>query len=393
MYSSLLVGIFLYFLWKSHQREDSCVLALEKIQEERNVLEDKYAHARKHSISLQERIRRYKSLKIIIEEINHSLSLESAAEQLVSIVFSLIADNKGVAILYLINPLTRSSLSIVKSKKEDRKMVIKAKEGDAFDLWVLRHASPLLIEDVKKDFRFDAQKVTSVDVRPIVSLVASPLVIDNKIIGIVRLDHHESGVFSQDDLRFLVAISDIGAVALENGILFEKTQDLAIHDELTSLFTKRYSLNRLHEELQRSQRGHRPCALIMFDIDFFKQYNDSFGHSAGDLVLKSIAHDIVSVLQKWHPVVGRFGGEEFCAILPEVAKEEATLAAQLVQKKIESTKILLRRQETSLTISAGVAVFPDDAVDAMELIARADQALYKAKEQGRNRVVVFRSEG
>ncbi|MCK9604574.1 MAG: sensor domain-containing diguanylate cyclase, partial [Candidatus Omnitrophica bacterium] len=333
-----------------------------------------------------EKIKRYDSLKKIIEEINRNLVLESIADNLIAIAFSLAAGNKGTCVLYLVDSQTQLNLTLFKAKKEDKKLIIKAKEGDIFDLWVLRHTSPLLIEDIKKDFRFDLEKLKAQDKRPVSSLISSPLISENRFLGILRLDHPDPYFYSQDDLRFLVTICDLGAVAIENGELFKKTQDLATHDELTTLYTKGYFLERLKEEHKRSVRQNRPLSLLMLDIDYFKNYNDRFGHGAGDNVLKALSQDIVEGLKDYSPIISRFGGEEFCVILSGIDKKRAGIIADGLREKIEKTKIILRRQETNITVSIGVAGFPDDSKDESELIMKADKAMYEAKQKGRNRV-------
>ena len=121
----------------------------------------------------------------------------------------------------------------------------------------------------------------------------------------------------------MVSICDLGAVALENGELFKKTQDLAVHDGLTSLYTKGYFLERLKEEHKRSVRQNTQFSLLMLDIDHFKNYNDTFGHTAGDLVLRILSSAIINFFKDVKPTVSRFGGEEFCIILSQTNKEKA----------------------------------------------------------------------
>jgi diguanylate cyclase (GGDEF)-like protein len=313
--------------------------------------------------------------------------LGSIAHSLVSIVFSLIAENKGTGILYLVDNQTQK-LTLSATKKEDKNLIIKTKEGDTFDFWVLRHTQALFIEDVKKDFRFDLEKIkTQKYVRSISSLISSPFISEERFLGILRLDNPIADFYTQEDLRFLVTICDLGAVALENGELFQKTQDLAIHDGLTSLFTKGYFLERLKEECKRSMRQNTVLSLLMLDIDYFKNYNDKFGHTAGDIVLKNLSSTLTESLKDLKPIISRFGGEEFCIALPRTKKEKAYTTAGGLRKKIEKTKIILRQQESNITVSIGVAGFPIDSHDENELIFKADHAMYEAKQKGRNRVV------
>jgi diguanylate cyclase (GGDEF)-like protein len=311
--------------------------------------------------------------------------LESITGHITSLAFSLIGNNKGTCLLYLIDSQTHQ-LVLFKARKEDHDLVIRAKEGDIFDSWVLRHTSPLIIEDIKKDFRFDLDKLRGQDIRPISSLVSAPLISEHKFLGLLRLDNHQPSFYAQDDLRFLVTLSDIGAVAVENGQLFQKTQDLAIHDGLTLLFTKAHFLDLLKDEYKRSVRQNKTFSLFMLDIDYFKNYNDKFGHTAGDIVLKNLSQAITEALKSFNPLICRFGGEEFCILLPLIGHKKASGIAEDLRLRIEKSKIVLRRQETKITVSIGVATFRNDTSGEDDLIFKADKAMYEAKQKGRNRV-------
>jgi diguanylate cyclase (GGDEF)-like protein len=288
--------------------------------------------------------------------------------------------------LYLVDSQTQK-LTLFKALKEDKGLIIKTKEGDIFDFWVLRHAQPLIMEDARRDFRFDLEKVKFQNNKPILSLISAPFVSGHRILGILRLDNPEPYSYTQDDLRFLMTICDIGVVALENAQLFQRTRDLAIHDALTSLYTKGYFLERLKEELKRSIRQNTAFSLLMLDIDYFKNYNDEFGHTAGDIVLKKLSFIMGNSLKEYNSIISRFGGEEFCIILPFIEKEKAKEIAEKLRLRIESSKIILRRQETGITISIGVASFPIDARDEDDLMRKVDKAMYEAKQKGRNQVI------
>ena len=305
---------------------------------------------------------------------------------MVSISFSIISKDKGICLLYLADRKEKFKLRLSKSKKENEGLIIREKEGDILDIWVLRHSSPLLIEDTRKDFRFDSERLKSQHGRSILSLISAPLVSEDSFFGILRLDRTEAYSYSQDDLRLLVTIADFGVVALENGELFERTQELAIRDGLTSFYRKEYFLERLREECKRALRQNEVFSLLMVDIDYFKNYNDKFGHTAGDIVLKALSRKMRVVLGEYNPIIGRFGGEEFSIILPFTDAKHADIAAANLRESIENMKVNLRRHQTQVTVSVGVAVFPLNAEDENELIYKADHAMYKAKRSGRNRV-------
>lgn len=377
--------IVFYLVQKNSKRKYNLEYQTQNLQEKINILNDSNSHELKINSYLQAKIIRYNNLKKIIEEINRNLDLKYVADSLASIAFSLISNNRGVCVLYLVDNQTQK-LSLFKTKKEDEQLVIKAKEGDIFDLWVLRHTTPLLIEDIKKDFRFDLDKFKTLDLRPLSSLISSPFISEQRFLGILRLDNAEALFYSQDDLRFLVTVCDLGAVALENSELFQRTQELAINDGLTSLYTKGFFLERLKEECNRGRRHSTVFSLLMLDIDFFKNYNDKFGHTAGDIVLKRISQNITESLKDLNPIISRFGGEEFCVVLPDIDKKKAFTIADALRKRIEKEKIILRRQETHITVSIGIAAFPFDATSEDELMQKSDKAMYEAKQRGRNQV-------
>ncbi len=358
----------------------------QEIRENTNILKDDISRDNKNKDSALDKISRYYHLKDILVKLNQNFDIDAIAEDLVSISFSNIGKESGTCLLYLADKKERIHLGLFKSKKEDKDLVIKAKEGDIFDFWVLRHASPILIEDLKRDFRFDLEKLDRRHTRIFSSLISSPLISETEFVGILRLDNHKSYFYSQDDLRFLATISDLSAVALENAQLFRRTEELAIKDALTSFYRKEYFLGRLDEECKRAVRKNEFFSLLMLDIDHFKDYNDKFGHASGDIVLKNLSAHIEEFLRDYNPIIGRFGGEEFCIILPFADKERAVQIAQDLRLSVEGMKIVLRRLENKITVSVGVATFLKDAPEAGELIFKADHAMYEAKKQGRNRV-------
>jgi len=382
-----IISLFIYFSKKRKAETGYFEIRLQEAREKINILKDAITRNTNNKQSLVDKIERYHNLKGILVNLNQNLELQPIADNIVSISFSLVAKLRGVCLLHLIDSKDKVKLKLFKSKKQNQSLVIKTKEGDIFDLWVLRHTSPLLVEDSRKDFRFDLEKSGVSDTRQISSLISSPLVSEDDFLGILRLDNPQAYFYSQDDLRLLVTISDISAVALENGQLFQKTQELAIRDGLTSFYRKEYFLERLAQECKRCRLTNEKFSLLMLDIDYFKDYNDKFGHTAGDIVLKSLSQAIVGTLKGVNSLVGRFGGEEFCITLSLADKNKAHIIAEDLRLAIENKKVNLRRKESSITVSVGVATFITDADDEKQLIFKADRAMYEAKRQGRNKVV------
>jgi len=382
-------AVILFLLAKSYSDKilhfKSCA---ENFQESINILDAENKKGQECSLALKLKITRYDNLKKLIEELNDSLKLDTVIRVLSSTVYSLISNNSGVALFYLVDNQYQK-LNLVYSVKDISDMVILSKEGDIFDQWVLRHSSQLIIENLRNDFRFDYDSIDAGDKRPIASLISSPLVSNNSLMGLLRLENKNAGFFNQDDLRFLALVADLGAVALENSILFQKTQDLAIHDDLTSMYTRSYFIDRLKDESRRCLRLDQHLSLMMIDIDFFKQYNDKFGHIMGDLVLKKMGALLKDYLKEYNPLLCRFGGEEFLVMLSGIDKNKAFEVAEGLRNRIEEEKVVLRRQDTHITVSIGIASLPLDTKDEDELVQKADKAMYAAKEKGRNRVCLI----
>ena len=377
--------IFFYSLKPFNEKVSLIQSQIERTKEEINIITVEVKKSHKYGEALKFRIIRYNNLKKVIEDLNRSLKLDTVIKVLSSTVYSLISKFCGTALFYLVDSQDQK-LNLVHSVKDDSDLVILTKEGDIFDQWVLRHSSQLIIEDLKNDFRFDLDYIRVGEMRPVLSLISSPLISHNSLLGLLRLESKKSGSFSQDDLRFLSLVTELGAVALENSLLFQKTQALAIHDDLTGIFTRPYFIARLKDQAKRCIRLDQHLSLMMIDIDFFKQYNDKFGHIAGDIVLKKVGSLLRGVLGEYKSLFCRFGGEEFLVMLSELNKQKALEIAEDLRRRIEIESITLRRQHTHITISIGVASMPFDTKDEDDLVQKADKAMYNAKSKGRNRV-------
>jgi diguanylate cyclase (GGDEF)-like protein len=383
IFTNLLILVFLFKIVSDKLRIIQA--ACEHNQETINIIEVENKRNQEYNQALKLKITRYDNLKKLIEELNKSLKLDNVIRVLSSTVYSLISNSTGVALFYLLDNQYQK-LSLLHSIKDDSDLVVLSKEGDIFDQWVLRHSSQLIIENLKNDFRFDSDSLGGQNTRSVLSLISSPLISNNSLLGLLRLESKKDGFFNQDDLRFLSLVADLGAVALENSLLFQKTQDLAIHDDLTSLYTRSYFTDRLKDEARRCLRLDQYLSLMMIDIDFFKQYNDKFGHIVGDLVLKKMGILLKEALAEFNPLLCRFGGEEFLVMLSGIDKKRALVIADELRQKIQSERIVLRRQDTYITVSIGVASMPLDTKDEDELVQKADKAMYAAKGKGRNRV-------
>ncbi len=253
--------------------------------------------------------------------------------------------------------------------------------GEGIAGWVAKHKRPVLISDVRTDPRF---KVVENQKRAMVSMICVPLMVKNRVIGVVNLTtRDEAHIFSQEDLELVVLMSAHISLALENNRLYE----ISVSDGLTNVYNRRYLEQRLLEEVAYSKRYDKPLSVVLLDIDFFKKLNDTFGHQAGDYVLKVVSRLLSEALREYD-IVARYGGEEFAVVLPTTPKLKAASIAERLRTSIAESKFVYKDKAMSCTISLGVACFPQDGKSPEALIAAADKALYRAKEQGRNQVVL-----
>lgn len=255
---------------------------------------------------------------------------------------------------------------------------------------ILQTNSPLILNDVQEDFP-DFRLPPHNHIH---GWMGVPLIVQNELIGVITLDSSTPGTFDQSQARLVQAFADQVAIALKNARLFEDTRRLATMDPLTSIYNRRHFYELAHREFERSHRYHHPLSVIMFDLDLFKQVNDTYGHAAGDLVLQIVAETCRTKLRK-SDIFGRYGGEEFIVVMPETDEQRAWNVAERLRRSITRTPIHINGDEISITISLGVAtlskefLFSDMPGDMLEkLIDHADQALYQAKQAGRNRVIV-----
>ncbi len=194
---------------------------------------------------------------------------------------------------------------------------------------------------------------------------------------IVVVDIHESEV---EKVRIL---GHQFALALRRIKLYQEIEKMAITDSLTNVFTRRYCMERFREELHRSKQRKISLSFMMLDVDHFKSFNDQYGHLTGDQILQEIGSIIKENIREID-IAGRFGGEEFCVVLPDTDCDGAIYAAERIRKAVEETVIKAYDAQVKATVSIGVATFPDQAKSDDELIDKADWALYRAKKQGRN---------
>jgi diguanylate cyclase (GGDEF)-like protein len=215
---------------------------------------------------------------------------------------------------------------------------------------------------------------------------AFPIVTNSRLSGLLAVAGKPVARINAETEAFLAQIANQAQIVMENSRLFDRIKNLSIRDGLTNLYNHRHSIELLTNEFERVGRYETGVSLLMVDIDHFKRINDAHGHPVGDSVLREVARVLKDTLRAVDSL-GRYGGEEFIAILPHTSHDEALQTADRLRRAIEEHLFRCAGKELRTTVSVGVASFPSDTVDApADLVREADKALYRAKEGGRNRV-------
>ena len=217
--------------------------------------------------------------------------------------------------------------------------------------------------------------------------MVAPIISKKQIRGLIGVGHKMNNeLFTQPEQELFSLLAHFISVAFSNSILYQKMEQISVTDGLTGLHNYRYFKKRLDDEMERAARYNHSLSLVLFDVDHFKNFNDTLGHPAGDEALKTVANILKSTIRK-SDIAVRYGGEEFCVILPEAEIGSAYNFAERLRKHIEKYRFEEERVQPGgkLTVSIGVASFPQDADSAQQLLEKADAALYKAKGSGRNK--------
>ncbi len=246
-----------------------------------------------------------------------------------------------------------------------------------------RERKPVLVSSLGQDTRLEKLRSLSIQ-----SFLFIPFIIQDKVIGFLCSYSPQPNFMDEEKFsNFQVFFNQI-AIGLQKSLLYERVQKLSITDGLTKLYSHRYFKQRLEEELVLAGRYDSPLSLLILDIDHFKRYNDTYGHVAGDHVLMQVANILKEQADVTH-LVARYGGEEMVVIAPETTKEKALELAERIRVKIKAFVFAVGAETTGVTVSVGVATFPKDAETSTDLIGNADQALYAAKNKGRDQVIAY----
>jgi diguanylate cyclase (GGDEF)-like protein len=265
---------------------------------------------------------------------------------------------------------------------------IRLKVGEGIAGWVAAKGEPVLVEDVRKDPRFNSKfdELTQVETR---SVVCVPIKGREKVLGVIELINclgRES--FRNEDIPILKNLADYAAIALENARYVQRIHELTITDDCTALYNARHLHFVLDAEIYRSNRYNYEFSVIFIDLDHFKQVNDTYGHLVGSKLLWMIG-DLIKGHLRLIDYAFRYGGDEFVVLLPQTSKENALMVVRRVKDLLNSTVFFTDEGlNIKVTASFGLASFPSDARTRKEILRMADEAMYLVKNTTRNNIAL-----
>lgn len=376
--ATAMLGLALLFRRREQLREQAHQEYALSLEERLSLAREQYKTDLIVHVSNQRKIQKYFLLNRVSRLFGSQLDLARLAEVVVREVRDIIGAERG---RYMLALLPNGGQPLVHTLPDG--IEPEAVQDDQFALWVTQHRTALLVSDTQKDFRFHTD-LSGVSPR---SLMVAPLLCDGRVVGILRAESAYAGIFSTDDLRLFSILADLAAVAAENARLYQRTQELSITDGLTGLYLRRFFNQRLDEEITRYREHRTPFALLIVDLDHFKNINDRLGHLTGDQVLVHLAETLRAEARNTD-ILCRFGGEEFALLLPHTPCRAGLVMAERIRQHVGQKKYASLPPGMNLTVSIGVAGCPEHAESAPGLVKNADEALYAAKRAGRDRVVL-----
>ncbi|MBF0500893.1 MAG: diguanylate cyclase [Candidatus Riflebacteria bacterium] len=316
--------------------------------------------------------------------LSSTLNIDSLLTMAIDMFLETVWANRGVLMLMSEDNL---KFEVKASKGLDPKEMIDLENNPA-ETWAMtalqKDKRPIFSHELAEKAKFQSYTIIN---RQLPFAVYVPLLKEGELYGVVKIGAKINGEnFNENDLEFFSTLSSQVVISFENARLYS----LAITDSITKLYIHRYFQLRLDEEVKRSRRYNSTLTLLMCDIDNFKHINDNYGHQQGDTILKEISMILRKNIRSTD-IAARYGGEEFVIILPETTQSDAKIVAERIRRdvaKFEFPSLVADHAPIHTTISIGVAGFPLNANDKDELIRKADSSMYKAKDSGRNKVIL-----
>lgn len=337
-----------------------------------------FEESRNKNIGLEKRLSEIAELYEAMKKLSATLEFD----RLLEILSQVLRDNFTFhnCVLILLNEDDSSVVDRVYHIERDQTVVRESKDTEKRFARELRDKRASIFID----FEVSSSKRIEMGLSDTTKTLAyAPLIVDDSPIGILLIEDMDKDDFS----NFSILMSQFGMVVRKIK-LYERVQELAIRDGLTGVFARRHFLERAQAELDRSVRHDFRLSFLMVDIDHFKDVNDKHGHLVGDVVLKELASILTNNIREVD-ILGRYGGEEFIVILPNTGKTGGFQVAERLRVAVGDASLKAYDETIKITISIGVASFPDDADELNQLIDSADRAMYQAKAAGRNCVKMF----
>ncbi|MEZ4818599.1 MAG: sensor domain-containing diguanylate cyclase [Bdellovibrionota bacterium] len=322
--------------------------------------------------------------------LNRAFHLHEVLETLLRMARTIAPYDWGTIVLY--NKDLNKNMIVLDSDHDPHNLV-----GKTFPLayqkglvsWVIDQMKPLHYNQFTKKYRHSPLFHADIKAPNLYeSVLVLPLYVQEEKIGAMVLMSEENFFFTRIIQNMLEVTVFQAAIAIKNAISVGHLEKLATTDGLTGLINHRTFQDELGQELQRAKRYNQELSMILLDLDFFKKINDEYGHPAGDLILKKTAAFLQEQVRTTD-LVARYGGEEFAIILPNTNAKDAQRLANRMIEKVHQQKWQYENITIPVTFSMGLASFPEHAEEKSTLIEYADQALYHAKNSGRDRVSVF----
>lgn len=262
--------------------------------------------------------------------------------------------------------------------------------GQGLAGWVVGERKPLLIRQLSLEYEKLPMKPLQLgDEEMSESWAGVPIMSGDRVLGLLAVANYQPYAFDEEDIKLLSSLAAHAALALANASHHEEVEEQARRDSMTGAYNHGYLLQRLRAEIETARQDCRQVSLIMLDVDYFKEWNDEYGHQIGDEVLRMLVRAIMAHIKK-SDIVGRWGGEEFAVVLPGAGADQAALVAERIRTTLAESELRTGdgQKITSPTVSQGIATFPDPVQEGDRLVDIADKALYLAKSEGRDQIRV-----
>ena len=365
------------------EKYEQLELAQDEIKNQYDKLMETNRKLENTNLRLTSSIAEFYTLQQISEAIGSILEINDLLNFVNDVIIGVMGVNYSTIVL-LDHKKNKLKVQFTNIQKREDLAILNDNINCKFLLDILENGKAVMVNSV------DPQNFDFIQTRGIGSFICLPLSSKSRKFGLTLIEHKNINTFDEDNLRLLTTIGKQVSMAIENAELYANLQEMATVDGLTGVYNRVYFHQKFEEEVEAARTLGYDLTLVILDIDKFKKFNDTYGHLFGDIVLKSVAQTIKNNLRATD-TVARFGGEVFVIILPRTNAVEAFEKIEELRLKVANNIVKDNVISASVTASFGISSFPDISGNQMELIRDADNALYKAKEGGRNCVRIANS--